>query len=176
MIWGRLVVIIGKFLLTTDILKAECAHRYLKCCSGKALECQENSWELNYRTRSFLRWVIFSCFFMYWLRSRRQWLATAGDFGKWTLEPGASICQSLGPGRATGTYKSPKQARGVVFWPFGSLFCAFSGAALVLWCWRMQALAWSFDLQESRLRRSRWPRDLTKTRFSAAFLWVFWLT
>ena len=26
---------------------------YLKCCSGKALECQENSWELNYRHRSF---------------------------------------------------------------------------------------------------------------------------
>ena len=32
--------------------------------------------------------------------------------------------------------------------------------------WRLWP-AWGFDLQESRLRRSRWPRDLTKTRFLA---------
>ena len=162
--WGVFFDVCGKFWPWTDILKAECAHRYLKCCSGKALECQENSWELNYRARSFLRWVIFSCFFMFWLRSRRQWLATAGDFGKWKLEPGASICQSFSPGRATGTYKWRKQIWGLFSEHFGSLFCAFSWAALVLWCWQMQALACSFDLPESRLRKSRWRRDLIKTR------------
>ena len=80
------------------------------------------------------------------------------------------IYRSLGPGRATGTYKSPKQVWGLFSGHFGSLFCAFSRAALVLWCWQMQALAWSFDFPESRLRKSRWRRDLTKTRFSGIFL------
>ena len=67
---------------------------------------------------------------------------------------------------------------------FGSLFCAFSRAALVLWCLQMNALTWSFDLPESRLRKSCWRRDLTKKRFSGFFLsvlahfalfWVAWI-
>ena len=65
-----------------------------------------------------------------------------------------------------------KTSLGLFSGHFGSLFCAFSRAALVLWCWQMQALAWSFDLPESRLRKSRWRRDLTKTRFSGIFLSV----
>ena len=65
-----------------------------------------------------------------------------------------------------------KKSLGLFSGHFGSLFCAFSRAALVLWCWQMQALAWSFDLPESRLRKSRWRRDLTKTRFSGIFLSV----
>ena len=55
-----------------------------------------------------------------------------------------------------------KQVWGLFSCHFGSLFCALSLAALVFWCWQMQALACSFDVPESRLRKSRWRRDLTK--------------
>ena len=65
-----------------------------------------------------------------------------------------------------------KTSLGLISGNFGSLFCAFSRAPLVLWCWKMQGLSWSFDLPESRLRKSRWRRDLTKNRYSAIFLSV----
>ena len=80
-----------------------------------------------------------------------------------------------------------KTSLGLFSGNFGSLFCAFSWAPLVLWCWKMQGLSWSFDLPESRLRKSRWRRDLTKKevfgnfseRFgslrSVFFGWVAWI-
>ena len=156
--WGVFCDVCGKNWPSTDILRRGCAHRYLKCCSGKVLECSENSWELNYRDRSFSRWVIF-LFFMFWLRSRRQWLATAGDFGKWKLEPGAFFGLILGSGQATDTCKSLKQAWGLFYGYVWSLFLCFSGCALLRWRRQMQVFLWSFDLPESRLRRSRWCWD-----------------
>ena len=43
------------------------------------------------------------------------------------------------------------------------LFCVFSGAALVLWCWRMQALAWSFDVKPAVNRQQWLPPENSKS-------------